>query len=200
MEFDTSQAIRGYLKANGILGMDKEERPSATARLVASIPWGEGRSIEEALVTRRAGTCTGKHLVLQACFDELGIPYRPVVCTFRWGDQQIDYPANLREILTEGEWEHGHNFVQVLNPTGTYLDLDITWNPELKPYCFKALPEGWDGTTPFVGVDNIIRRWDGVEIGSMKKMLIDYLTPEARERRERFLKGFITWVRSINGR
>ena len=40
---------------------------------IASIPWGEGRTIEEVLETKRVGTCTGKHLVLAACFDALGL-------------------------------------------------------------------------------------------------------------------------------
>lgn len=169
------------------------------AIMVSQIPWGEGRTVEEVLSTKKVGTCTGKHLVLQACLDELGIKYAQVVCTFRWGDQPIRYPESLRRILNEGEWEHGHNFVQI-ERNGSKVDLDITWNPELAQYGFLSLPSDWNGETSFVGVTNIIRRWDGADIGTMKKKLIESLDPATRERRERFLKTFIAWVAKLNKR
>lgn len=197
MGFNQREEIRGYLRSNGILDLKGRRQLTAVVRLAAEIPWGEGRTIEEALLTKKVGTCTGKHLVLQACLDELGIRNRPVVCTFRWGEQPIKYPEHLRVILKEGEWEHGHNFLQILMGD-SYVDVDITWNGRLKPYGFKVLPQDWDGKMPFAGVDNIVRRWGGAEVGALKKELIGSLTPELVDRRERFLKGFIGWVESIN--
>lgn len=177
--------------------LDNDRPLVSIVGLVTDIPWGEGRSVEEVLVSKNVGTCTGKHLVLQACLGELEIEYIPVVCTFRWSNQTINYPENLRSILNEGEWEHGHNFVQV-DIDGEYVDVDITWNSKLKPYGFKTLPKDWDGISSYVGVDNIIQRWDGAGITNKKNELSGSLDAEMRGRRARFLKEFIRWVDSIN--
>jgi len=198
MSFDSKKEIVKFLGENGVFNLQGREKIIRTCRLVSCIPWGEGRTLEEVLVTKKVGTCTGKHLVLQACLDEIGIRYRPVVCTFRWGDQCIKYTPSLRAILKKGEWEHGHNFVQIEREDGIYLDVDITWNPKLKPYGFRTFPEDWNGKTPFVGVEKIVRRWDCADIASMKKELTEYLPPDVRERREHFLREFISWVDSIN--
>jgi hypothetical protein len=188
--------IKAFLSSKGIYQLPKASRLVAVVEAVAEIPWGEGRDVEEVLCLGK-GTCTGKHLVLQACLAELGIESRPVVCTFRWGDQTIKYPEKLRLILREGEWEHGHNFLQVII-NGNYVDIDVTWNSRLKPHGFKAFPKGWDGKTPFVGVDKIIRRWDGIDIKEKKQQLIDSLSPKSRKNREKFLNGFVSWVESLN--
>lgn len=189
--------IKDYLAKNKIFLLDKSRRLPAVVKLVAKIPYGQGRSVSEVLETNKVGTCTGKHLVLGACFDELGIEYKNVVCTFRWGDQSIKYPENLRKILEEGEWEHGHNFLQVKTDE-EFFDIDVTWNPELKPYGFLALPEDWDGKSSFLGIEKIIRRWDGVDVDKTKKQLVDSLEEKVIERRQRFLRQFFKWIESIN--
>lgn len=198
MSFDAQKAIQNYLADNKITEMDQSQQIIAVAKLVAGIPWGEGRSIEEVLKTKKVGTCTGKHMVLEACFKELGIDCRPVVCTFRWGDQAIKFPVKLRSILEEGEWEHGHNFLQARKENGKFIDVDVTWNPALRSYGFKTFPANWDGKSSFVGVDDMMRRWDGVNMEVMKKYLVNALNPELKSRRERFLEEFTKWVNSIN--
>jgi hypothetical protein len=195
----TSDLIRRYLKSNGILTLPAYKRLSAVVATTAEIPWGEGRTIEDVLATKHVGTCTGKHLVLQACLDVLGIKNRPVVCTFRWADQSITYPDNLKALLTGVEWEHGHNFLQV-EADGGYIDVDITWNHRLKGNGFRTFPTDWDGKTPFVGVEGIVRRWNGQNVQAMKASLIGSLSPEQAAAREEFLRTFTSWVKSLNGK
>lgn len=198
MFYNAKIAIKNFLAKNQIYKLSKKEQLTAVVKLTAEIPWGEGRNINEVLETKKVGTCTGKHLVLQACFDELGIEYRPVVCTFRWGDQAVKYPENLKSILKEGEWEHAHNFVQIKKERGKYMDIDITWNSRLASYGFRTFPRNWDGESAFIGINNIIRRWDGVDAESKKKEITDSLPMELKERRARFLSEFIKWIGTIN--
>ncbi len=197
MIFDTLiSVIQDFLHKEGISALNGTEQIIRLTHAVSAIPWGEARAVEEVL-TENVGTCTGKHLVLQACFDALGIEYQPVVCTFHWGKQQINLPSHLQGILDEGEWVHGHNFVQIRNDEGEWIDLDVTWDPSLAAHGFLALPGSWDGNASFVGLHSMINRWDGVSIAEKKEELIGSLSTEHKERRERFLKEFIQWIDSL---
>lgn len=174
---------------------DQHQQLVQIVHAVSRIPWGEARTVESVLQCHK-GTCTGKHLLLQACFDELNIVYQPVVCTFRWGDKPLALPAHLQAILDEGEWEHGHNFVRVRDQTGAWIDVDITWDEPLIEYGFPCLPSTWDGTTSFIGVEPL-ERWNNVDVAVKKKELIASLSPELRARRSRFLRSFIEWIASL---
>ncbi len=89
--------------------------------------------------------------------------------------------------------------MQIKKEDGKYTDVDITWNSRLKPYGFKTFQKDWDGKSRFIGINNIIQRYDGVTDANMKKKeLTNSLEPELKERRERFLKEFIEWVDLIN--
>ncbi len=173
------------------------EQLRVIAQAVTQIPWGEGRKMEEVLHTKHVGTCTGKHLVLQACLDAISIPWRPVVCTFRWGEQGLLFPPHLTAILGEGEWDHGHNFVQVRGEDGAWMDLDVTWDPPLTLQGFRSLPYDWDGRTPFIGLTRLRERWNDTDMLVKKEELIAALSPAQRERRERFLAAFIHWIDSL---
>ncbi len=105
---DNTPAITQFLEENSITKLDGRDQLIALAQKVAQIPWGEGRTIEEVLETKKIGTCTGKHLLLKACLDHLSIPNRITVCTFRWSEQGLPITDELKSILNEGEWTvHG---------------------------------------------------------------------------------------------
>ncbi len=193
----TNEYIRSFLTENGILELNRERQMIETAKLIAKFPWGESRTIEELLVTKKFGTCTAKHLALQKCYEFLKIPCHQVMSTFEWGEQGVKYPEELQAILDKGEWEHGHNFLRVQKDDGVEIDIDVTWNSKLKDFGFKVLPEDWDGKTSFIGL-NINQRWDNVDMKAKKIELIESLSLELRERREQFLKLFIEWIQGIN--
>ncbi|MBP9759482.1 hypothetical protein KBD45_07360 [Candidatus Dojkabacteria bacterium] len=186
--------VEDYLTQLNLQSLTPKEQIKILARTISEIPWGEARTVEDVL-SLNCGTCHGKHLLLYACLDILNIKYKPVMCTIKWIEQGINFPQNIIDILNEGAWEHGHNFVTI--ELENSFDLDLTWNSKLKSVGFKTLPADWEPGTSFVGA-NYIKRWDGADVNQMKKDLIDQLTPEVRERRERFLKNFITWINSIN--
>ncbi len=188
--------VQKYLASIGVDDGADRTQIVKLVRAVASIPWGEGRTIEEVLESKRVGTCTGKHLVLMACCDMLHIPYRVTVCRFRWSEQSILLPKHLVKILEEGEWLHGHNFVQLQNASGAWMDIDITWDAPLKPSGFLTFPSTWDGESPWIGVQSIDERIDNADL-TMKQQSIHALSPEIRERRELFLREFFVWVQSL---
>lgn len=184
---------RSYLEAINLDGLKLSEKAEKVAKEISKIPWGSEKTVEGVLQNKN-GNCTGKHKLLQACFDVLHVRYNTVVCTFKWGEQEIRYPENLQRILWEGEWEHGHNFVQLAE--GNYLD--VTWDPRLSGFGFRVLPESWTTQDSFVGVINIKRRWDGAPIDETKQDLINALPKVLQERRERFLEEFEKWINEIH--
>ena len=186
-------SVSQFLLDNGI---EDKGQLITLVQAVAAIPWGEARTVSEVLSLNK-GTCTGKHLLLQECLQELGILFRPVVCTFRWERQGITFPQHLRDLLQKDSWEHGHNFVQIKGEGGVWIDVDVTWDPLLHTYGFRTLPKDWDGKTSFIGMDPLECRWDGVDIASIKEKLIKELSPEQHDARAAFLKGFIEWVGSL---
>ncbi len=192
----SKQHVHLFLEEARIFNLEKEQQFIETVKLVADIPWGKGRTIEEVLITKKVGTCTGKHLVLQACLDELGIKNKEVVCTFRWSEQGLALPEELQNLLDGEEWDHGHNFVQVEKEDGIIIDIDVNWDDPLKEYGFLTLPTDWDGKTSFIAV-KMKERWDDIDMKTLKIQLIESLNPELRKKREAFLKGFIEWVDSL---
>lgn len=191
-----SDAVQSFLSQHGIKALSGRTQLIKLVQAVAAIPWGAGRTVEEVLSTKRVGTCTGKHLVLAACCDTLKIPYRTVVCTFRWSEQGLALPDHLKAILAEGEWVHGHNFMQLQSAAGEWIDIDITWDTPLQSAGFLTFPENWDGETPVIGLRAMVERMDGADI-SLKDTLTRSLPPEMRERRERFLAAFIAWIAEL---
>ncbi|MFA5135206.1 MAG: hypothetical protein WC505_05510 [Patescibacteria group bacterium] len=189
--------VRNFLTDHGLYTVLRDERMRRICIEVSKIPFGEGRTVEEVLGTKHAGTCTGKHSVLQACFDALNIEYRPVVCVFRWDEQGIEFPLHLRQILSEGAWGHGHDFVQVRDRFRNWIDVDVTFDSALSNYGFRSFPQDWDGAQPFLGVHNIIKRWDDANVDALKREFVDALTPEVRERRERFLTALFAWLQKV---
>ncbi|MBN1646177.1 hypothetical protein JW868_04020 [Candidatus Woesearchaeota archaeon] len=187
-----------FLKDNGIFNLKQEDQLIKIVELLAKLPWGKARTVKEFLITKKYGTCTAKHTALQACCRCVGIKCVQVICTFRWGNQGILFPKELQSILDEGEWDHGHNFLQIEKNKETKIDVDITWNTRLKEYGFKTFPEVWDGESSFIGL-KYKNRWDDADMKAKKIELIESLPQELRERRQRFLREFVKWIHRING-
>ncbi|MFC1686987.1 hypothetical protein ACFL0L_00195 [Patescibacteria group bacterium] len=199
MASSNTELIHKYLSHNNIINIEKSKQLAMVANLVARIPFGEARTIKEVLTTKKVGTCSGKHEVLKACLDELEISNSNVFCTFRWNDQKIQFPKHLHNMLMGVTWDHGHNFLKVLNSEGKYIEVDVTINPGLEKYGFQAFPENWDGlqSTP-LAFDKIIKKWEGGDIAFEKKKLMNSLSPELQEHRKIFLSELFKWIKKIN--
>lgn len=193
----TDKIIDDFISKNGFASLTKEKQIIEIAKKISEIPWGEARTVEELLSTKKYGTCTARHTALELCYKKLGINCRQITSIFHWGEQGIQYPGKLQSLLDKGEWDHTHNFLRVVREDGTEIDVDITWNPELEKHGFKVLPRDWDGNSSFYGLKTR-ESWDGVDMKKKKIELIESLSEELRERREEFLKLFVRWIHSIN--
>ena len=188
-----NEEVRAYMDTLKLDGLTLNEKVERLAHTISKIPWGSEATLLGVLKNNN-GNCTGKHALLEACLTILHVRFRTVVCTFKWGEQEVRYPENLQRILWEGEWEHGHNYVQLEN--GNYVD--VTWDPRLSAFGFKVLPDSWTIDDTFVGVRNIKRRWDGAPVQETKQDLINALPAVLQERRERFMQAFIDWMNEVH--
>jgi hypothetical protein len=187
--------VRAFLAPHSLQDVDQGTAIVELAQIVAAIPWGEARTIEDVLA-KKMGTCRGKHRLFVAALAELGIESRFVVSTFHWHEQDIHYPPALKEFLEDHHWPHNHTFAQVKNSNGAWVDCDLTWDPALKPWGFWTFPEDWDGEHSFHAV-KVVDRWDGVEIEAKLDELKNLLSPEQQQASEHFLRLFIEWVASV---
>jgi hypothetical protein len=196
LRMDPSPLIHQFIASHDD-GTRTNGLPLSVIRAVAEIPWGEARTVDEVLGTKHVGTCQGKHLVLQACFDQLQIPYRTVVGTFRWKEQGIAFPPHLQAFLDQLDWVHGHNWVQIQSSNGQWIDLDVTWDSPLARRGFLPLPSDWDGSTNFLSIHHPIDRWEGITMEEKKAALIASLSPIERTHREDFLRALFPWIATI---
>ena len=119
------------------------------------------------------------------------------MCNFDWNKQNLKFPEEMQKILDKGSWDHGHNFLQIEKQDGTKIDVDVTWNSKLKDVGFLTFPRDWNGENSFIGL-KLKQRWDDINMKEKKIQLIESLSPELRERREKFLELLIDWIEGIN--
>ncbi len=187
--------VAGFLAQNDIVGLEPDIALIELAHAVAAIPWGEARLIPEVL-QKGMGTCRGKHRVFLEGCRQLGMEARPVVSTFHWHEEEIQYPKELREFLEDHHWPQNHTFAQVKNSKDEWIDVDLTWDPPLQPYGFWTFPEDWDGEHPFRSA-KLLERWEGVDIQLKVDEIVNTLTQEQRQAQDHFMGKFIEWVASL---
>ncbi|MFA6039829.1 MAG: transglutaminase domain-containing protein [Candidatus Peribacteraceae bacterium] len=188
------QSVAAFLAEHHVDPSEPDIALIELAHAVAAIPWGEARTIAD-VMAKGVGTCRGKHRVFLEGCRQLGIEARPVVCTFHWQEQEILYPPQLKAFLEDHHWPQNHTFAQV-QVDGQWIDVDLTWDPALKPHGFWTFPEDWEGENSFHAV-KILERWDGADIQAKVDELQNLLTPEQRGAQEHFLREFIAWVASL---
>jgi hypothetical protein len=88
------------------------------------------------------GSCQPKHYLLGLFFEKLSLPVKYMTYPFRWDDQHIEYPDDLKKIV-KGLPVSYHLACK------SYIDkrwvlVDATWDPQLKKAGFPV-NEKWDG-------------------------------------------------------
>lgn len=153
------------------------------------------------IADRRAGSCTGKHLLLRDRLRQAG--FNADVETVR-GDFAAGIPMHsgmsdsLRDMVREGGVEDFHNYVLLRTDDGRTLRLDATWNDALRPFGFPVNDQ-WRG----VG-DTAIALAPQASLGAcedvvaFKKSCLDQLPRARLARRARFLELLSEWISEVD--
>ena len=153
----------------------------------------------QTVIDRRAGSCSGKHIVLRDCLTALGekASIETVEGDFAGGIPDHEtMPGVLRSYAQEGGVRDFHQFVVWDSENGA-CRLDATWPDRLEMFGF-SVNRDWQGhgdtelalePDRFCGPTN--------DIQHTKAKLIAGLAPAERERREAFLQVLSHWLGSL---
>ena len=154
------------------------------------------RDPSEVLVSGR-GSCSGKHYLLGEMFRLLGLNVRHMICTHRFNESPIVFPAPMQEMLRKNEIIDMHDYLQ-LGVDGEWVDVDATWPSGLREFGFPV-NENWDGKTAMllsvVPEDLTIAERDPE---ALKEELLSKLPPRQRALRKQFLTALSSWVQELS--
>lgn len=148
---------------------------------------------------RRAGSCSGKHILLRNLLR--GVGHDAEVETIE-GDFSkripclASFPAELKAMIREGAVPDFHHYVR-LHWQGRALALDATWPDSLQPFGFPA-NLSWNGQGDTELAVEPARHLGAVEdVVALKQACIASLSDAQRARRGRFLELLGEWMKGV---
>ncbi|MEQ9491392.1 MAG: transglutaminase domain-containing protein [Alphaproteobacteria bacterium] len=153
----------------------------------------------DVIEARRAGSCTGKHLVLRNRLRDMGFDAK--VETVQ-GDFSAGIPPHssmspeLREMIRGEPVMDFHNFVRV-EFGGRSIVLDATWHDEVAAYGFSVNAD-WngDGDTRIALVPERSLGFSE-DVISLKESSLESLDDAMKSRRLKFLKMLSEWIAKV---
>ncbi|PKB64565.1 MAG: hypothetical protein BZY80_02435 [SAR202 cluster bacterium Io17-Chloro-G2] len=120
--------LREQAQERGLLKPDVDVSPDHVFSLVRDMDYQRASSREpQATISEWRGTCSGKHYLLKALFEEMDYQVKVVMCP-HWFTQENTggFPDNLKVLLTKGPVPDVHTFLRV-NAGGSWIQMDATW-------------------------------------------------------------------------
>jgi transglutaminase-like putative cysteine protease len=149
------------------------------------------------VLERGRGSCSGKHYLLGELYRLLGLEVRHMICTHRFNESPIVFPAPMQEMLRKNEIVDLHDYLQIALD-GEWVDIDATWERGLREFGFPV-NEDWDGKSAMllsvVPEDFTIAERDPE---TLKEELLSKLPPRQRTLRKQFLEALSNWVQELS--
>ncbi len=196
-------AFRGAAVARGHLPDDTPVTAAAAFALVRDMPYERASSRDPAVtVDEWRGTCSGKHYLLRALFEELGVPTVLLACTHAFTLENAPWaPPDLRAILEGGPVPDVHNFLRIQPFPGTeradeWTTVDATW-PLAAASLGLPVNERFElGRDQRVACDpiEVFHVPDDIDPQELKERLLEIHVGDQGDRRERFLAGMMRWL------
>jgi transglutaminase-like putative cysteine protease len=178
-------------------GCDRLRGRIALFERVRDIPYGYPASRDPSEVLRQArGSCSGKHYLLGTLYRLLALPVRHMICTHRFNESALVFPAPMQELLRKNQILDVHDYLQI-RVDDEWIDVDATWPRPLREFGF-AVTEDWDGKSAMV-LSVVAEDFTVVEGDPerMKEELLARLTPRQRMLRKQFLESLSAWVQEL---
>jgi hypothetical protein len=103
--------------------------------LVRDMPYKRASSREPQITIREwQGTCSGKHYLLRAIFNELNLPCKLMACTLYMPSHILQYlPAEVQRLFASSAIPDVHNYLLVSHNAREVV-VDATWSPEMERF------------------------------------------------------------------
>jgi hypothetical protein len=149
------------------------------------------------------GTCSAKHYLLAALFEELGIPSTLIVAPHEFTAASSPWlPPHLLAMLDEGPIPDVHNFLRVQPaPDGDWMTVDATWPIAARELGMPANEAYAPGVEMRVACDpdEVYHVPPDVNPHDYKQRVLAEHCAGHEERRERFIAGLGDWLASTLG-
>ncbi|MPZ97932.1 MAG: hypothetical protein GEU80_01125 [Dehalococcoidia bacterium] len=196
-------AFRAAAVARGLFPDDQPMTPEAAYALVRDMPYRRASSrTPETTIEEWRGTCSGKHYLLRALLEGLGMATMLIVCTHEFTRENSPWLPDdiLGEIERHGPVPDVHNFLRVqAEPEDDWTTVDATW-----PLAARDL--GLPANEAFVrGVDQrlaadpieVFHVPDDADPQTFKEQLIEDHAGAQAERRDRVIERLTQWLGEV---
>lgn len=152
----------------------------------------------EGILTRRAGSCSSKHILLAALLNHVGVKAHVELVL---GDFATPFrtarniPAELADAVRDGIRDI-HNIVRA-DIKGASLLLDATWHDAMQPFAMRV-NNAWNGQgSSLIAVDVKQMLGPSATPAEHKARLISSWPEAEQQKRRRFLETVNDWVASL---
>ena len=175
----------------------------AVFALVRDMPYRRASSREPAVTIEEwRGTCSGKHILLQALFEELRMETTMILAPHEFTELNSPWlPPALLAMLREAPVRDVHNFLRVqplaqLGPQAEWVTVDATW-----PLAARELGMPVNETLDLnndMGIaadpDEVFHVPPDTDPSELKARILQDFSPDELTRREAFLAGLMDWL------
>ena len=178
------------------------DAPAAFA-LVRDMPYRRASSREpEVTIEEWRGTCSGKHILLQALFEELGMQTTMILAPHEFTEANSPWlPPSLLAMVRETPVRDVHNFLRVrpvgqLGPQAEWVTVDATWPLPTRELGMPA-NETFDLAHDMglaADPDELFHVSQDLDPIELKARILDDFSAEELVRREQFLAGLMDWL------
>ena len=195
-------SLKAAAVEGGLLAVDQPIDAAAAFALVRDMPYRRASSrAPEVTIAEWQGTCSGKHILLQALFKELGLSAMMILAPHEFtADNSPWLPPALLDEVSRAPVLDVHNFLRVQpGANADWITVDATW-----PLAFESsgLPvnHAFDRhrdmaiAADLIEIHHVPSDLDPVEME--ERVLSDWSVAD-RERREEFLERLMDWLESV---
>lgn len=190
----TAEAVRrGLLEAGQEIDLDN------AFYLVRDMPYRRASDRQpETLIKEWRGTCSGKHYLLRALYEQLGYRSRVIACTSVDMIAEDKVPEEIHDlwVAAGGRFVDVHNYL-VLSLPGGEMVVDATWPAGNERYGLKVNKEfvlGQDQQIACTPLQSWVVPKDGDPQSFKQQLLHEHFTPEELEFRDAFIVALSEWL------
>ena len=190
-------ALRQQAQARGILKPDAVLSADQVFSLIRDMDYQRASSrAPKAIINEWRGTCSGKHYLLKALFEEMGYQGKLVMCP-HWFTQEntAGFPDSLKSLLAGGPVADVHTFLR-LKTGEVWTQLDATFPLWAGPLGLTVNHRFQPGVDMMLACqpEEFLEVPDGKDPQEFKERVIESFCGPYSSTRERFIQGLANWL------